>query len=90
MTSLEIVPSLRSRTISRALRLEHLAHDRLVGERAVLVAVVLDLARARRQAPLAVLVQAAHALDRVVAGPLLGRSSSSRAERGLGRDAAAP
>ena len=39
-----------------ALRLEHLAHDRLVGDRAVLEALVLDLARARRQPPLAVLV----------------------------------
>ena len=50
MTSLEIVPALRSRTISRALRLEDLAHERLVGERAVLVAVVLDLARPARPA----------------------------------------
>ena len=85
MTSLEIVPSLRSRTISRALRLEHLAHDRLVGDRAVLEAVVLDLARARRQPPLAVLVGAAHALDRVVARPLLAGQLLDPGERGLGR-----
>src|SRR3954464_6194672 len=53
------------------LGLEHLADEPLVGGRAVLVAVVLDLAGARLQPPAAVVVEAGHALDRVVARPLL-------------------
>src|SRR4051795_9844141 len=53
------------------LRLEHLADEALVGGRAVLVAVVLDLAGARLEPAAAVVVETGHALDRVVARPLL-------------------
>src|SRR5207248_1422552 len=54
-----------------ALGAEHRLDHLLVGERPVLVAVVLDLSRACRQATLAVLVEAAHALDGVLARPVL-------------------
>ena len=61
----------------------------LVGERAVLDAVlVLDLAGAHLEAPLAELVQAAHALDRVVARPFLDRQLVEPLERGARRDEA--
>src|SRR4029453_9589947 len=53
------------------LRLEQLADQALVGKGAVLIAVVLDLARPRGQAPAPVVVQPAHPLDGVVAGPVL-------------------
>src|SRR3954469_11373335 len=67
-----------------ALRAEDELHHLLVGDRAVLVAVVLDLPGARRQAALAVLVHGAHALDRLVAGPLLLGERVELLERGLG------
>src|SRR4051794_6473490 len=54
-----------------ALRVQHLADQALVGLRAVLEPVVGNPAGARLQPPGAVPVQAAHPLDRVLAGPLL-------------------
>src|SRR5215207_11162065 len=64
--------------------LDHL----LVGDRAVLVAVVVDLAGAGGQAPLSVLVEGAHSLDRLVAGPFLGAQCVDLVDRGLRRDQA--
>src|SRR3954449_4502902 len=53
-----------------ALRLEHAAHDHLVLARAVLEAVaVVALAGPRRQAPPPVVVEPAHAVERVLARP---------------------
>jgi hypothetical protein len=49
MTSLEITLLVAQPHDLAPLRLEHLAHRALIGGRAVLVAVVLDLAGARLQ-----------------------------------------
>src|ERR687886_968441 len=68
------------------LRVEHLADDPLVGGRAVLVAVVLDLAGARLEPPAAVVVGPRHAVDRVLARPLLGAELLDPRERRLRRD----
>src|SRR6185312_4280897 len=68
-----------------ALRGEDLVHQALVEQRALLeVLLVLDLARADLEPPLAELVQAAHALDRPVARPLLLGQLVDALERGTG------
>jgi hypothetical protein len=58
----------------------------LVGKRAVLIPFVLDLAGARGEAPLALPVEGAHSLDRVVAGPVFFGERVDLGERGCGRD----
>src|SRR5215210_9352050 len=68
-----------------ALRPQHEVHHLLVGERAVLVPLVLDLPGAGREAALAILVEGAHPLDRLVASPLLARQGVELLDRGLGR-----
>src|SRR5262249_2469349 len=70
----------------RPLGLEHLPHEPLVGRRAVLVAIVLDLPGARLQPAAAVVVEAGHPLDRVVAGPVLRAELLDPRERRLRRD----
>src|SRR5207302_7317034 len=54
----------------------------------VLVAVVLDLSRARGEATLSVLVEAAHAIERVLVRPILGCELVDLVERRPGRSQA--
>src|SRR3954463_13570481 len=68
-----------------ALRVQHAPHRLLVGQRPVLVAVVLGLAGPRREAPLAVAVHRAHPLERVLADRAVGLERVELIQRGLRR-----
>ena len=71
MISLEICPSLRRPHDLPPLGGDHLQHHPLVGDRTVLVAVVLHLPRLGPEAPQAVVVQPPHTLDGVGPRPVL-------------------
>ena len=78
MTSFETIAVASHLDQGLSLCREHDLHRLLVGERAVLVTVVLDLAGPGREAAYSVLVQSPHPLDRLVACPLLLLELSSR------------
>jgi hypothetical protein len=58
----------------------------LVGERLILIAVVLDLAGAGCEPAVAVLVETVQAVDSLLAGPFLAGQGVELGERGLGRE----
>src|SRR5215218_1817633 len=73
-----------------SLGLEQLAHQPLPGARAVLVAVVLDLAGLRLEAPATEVVGAPEPLHGIVAGPVLGGQLLQPRQRRIRRDQTPP